>query len=154
MSTLVFQGMVKSHTQSEDLFVNEEMTNKMFMDSKYGFGLDLVAQIIQQGRDHGLPGYTEWRDFCGLPKVQTFDDLRDVMSSSSVNTLSETYGSINDIDLFTGGLAEVPTKGAVVGPTFACLLGRQMFYYKTGEKLLFIHFKIVKVEKTEKWKKA
>ena len=48
--------MIKTHTQAEDLHVNEEMTNKMFMNSKYGFGLDLVAQIIQQGRDHGLPG--------------------------------------------------------------------------------------------------
>ena len=129
----IFRGMIKSHTQAEDLHVNEEMTNKMFMDNKYGFGLDLVAQILQQGRDHGLPGYTEWRKFCGLPTVRTFEDLRDVMSSSSVSTLRTTYGTVDDIDLFTGGLAEVPTKGAVVGPTFACLLGRQMFYYKTGK---------------------
>ena len=46
----IFRGMIKSHTQAEDLHVNEEMTNKMFMNSKYGFGLDLVAQIIQQVR--------------------------------------------------------------------------------------------------------
>ena len=37
---------------------------------------------------------------------------------------------VDDLDLYTGGLAEVPTQGAVVGPTFACLIGRQMFYYK------------------------
>ncbi len=54
----IFRGMVKTHTQSEDLFVKAEMTNKMFMDRKAGFGLDLVAQIIQRGRDHGLPGNT------------------------------------------------------------------------------------------------
>ncbi len=43
----IFRGMVKTHTQSEDLFIKAEMTNKMFMDKKAGFGLDLVAQIIQ-----------------------------------------------------------------------------------------------------------
>ena len=46
----IFRGMIKTHTQSEDLHVNEEMTNKMFMDENFGFGLDLVAQVIQQGR--------------------------------------------------------------------------------------------------------
>ena len=53
---------------------------------------------------------------------------------------------MEDVDLFTGGLAEVPTKGAVVGPTFACLLGRQMYYYKTGKchftKFLFFKKRI------------
>ena len=53
---------------------------------------------------------------------------------------------MEDVDLFTGGLAEVPTKGAVVGPTFACLLGRQMYYYKTGKchftKFLFLKKRI------------
>ena len=32
----IFRGMVKTHTQSEDLFIKAEMTNKMFMDSKTG----------------------------------------------------------------------------------------------------------------------
>ena len=54
------------------------MTNKMFMNHKYGFGLDLVAQIIQQGRDHGLPGYIEWRKFCGLPSVRIFHFSLDI----------------------------------------------------------------------------
>ena len=130
----IIRGMTKSHAQAEDVHVIGDMTNKMFMNSTTGMGLDLVSQIIQQGRDHGLPGYVKWRSFCNLPEVRRFEDLRDVMSSDSVRVLRRTYASVEDIDLYTGGLAEVPTKGAVVGPTFACLIGRQMFYYKTGDR--------------------
>ena len=58
----IFRGMIKTHTQSEDLHVNEEMTNKMFMDENFGFGLDLVAQVIQQGRvlQPGISKSLEW----------------------------------------------------------------------------------------------
>lgn len=52
------------------------------------------------------------------------------MSQDTISVLKKTYNRVEDLDLYTGGLAEVPTKGAVVGPTFACLIGRQMFYYK------------------------
>ena len=53
---------------------------------------------------------------------------------------------MEDIDLFTGGLAEVPTKGAVVGPTFACLLGRQMYYYKTGKHFPLLAFLLLGIQ--------
>ena len=64
-------------------------------------------QIIQQGRDHGLPGYSRWRQFCNLPSVSRFEDLRDVMAPATVEVLKNTYARVEDLDLFTGGLAEV-----------------------------------------------
>ena len=130
----ILRGLIKGHAQNEDVFIGEAMTSKMFMDKNTGVGLDLAAQIIQQGRDHGTPGYTEWRKFCDLPTVRTFDDLGDVMSQSVIEKLRAAYKDVRDIDLFTGGLAEIPNKGAAVGPTFGCLLGRQMYYYKRGDR--------------------
>nr|CAD7199365.1 unnamed protein product [Timema douglasi] len=99
-----------------------------------GAGLDLAAQVIQQGRDHGLPGYTHWRQFCGLSLADKFQDLTDVMPLQVVSTLSKVYRNVSDIDLFTGGLAETPTEGSVVGPTFGCLLGRQFHYLRLGDR--------------------
>ena len=57
-----------------------------------------------------------------------------VLNEYPTNIESCRPQTIEDIDLYTGGLAEVPSKGAVVGPTFACLIGRQMFYYKSGDR--------------------
>ena len=130
----ILRGLIKGHAQNEDVFIGEAMTSKMFMDKKTGVGLDLAAQIIQQGRDHGVPGYSEWREFCDLPPVNRFEDLRSVMADSVINKLRKVYKDVKDIDLFTGGLAEIPNKGAAVGPTFGCLLGRQMYYYKRGDR--------------------
>ena len=130
----ILRGLIKGHAQAEDVFIGEAMTSKMFMDKDTGVGLDLAAQIIQQGRDHGTPGYTEWRSFCDLPTVNSFSDLSDVMASSTIEKLRTAYKDVRDIDLFTGGLAEIPNKGAAVGPTFGCLLGRQMYYYKRGDR--------------------
>ena len=130
----ILRGLIKGHAQNEDVFIGSAMTSKMFMDPDTGVGLDLAAQIIQQGRDHGIPGYTEWRKLCDLPPVTQFKDLLSVMNEAVVERLQETYKDVRDIDLFTGGLAEIPNKGASVGPTFGCLIGRQMYYLKKGDR--------------------
>ena len=41
---------------------------------------------------------------------------------------------MDDVDLFTGGLAETANIGALVGPTFGCLIGRQFHYLKRGDR--------------------
>lgn len=55
-----------------------QVTNHLFQND-LPFGLDLVALNLQRGRDHGLPGYTEWRQVCGLPRPRTWADLQDIM---------------------------------------------------------------------------
>ena len=47
------------------------------------------------------------------------------------------HRDVRDIDLFTGGLSERPMSGALVGPTFACLLGRQFNFLRRGDRFWY-----------------
>ncbi|CAG0923981.1 unnamed protein product, partial [Notodromas monacha] len=135
-------GVSNSVASAAMRFVASIMGDKLPFLSREGvmnetlrrLGLDLAAQIIQQGRDHGIAGYNSWRVFCGLPKATHFREFSDVMSQSSVDALKGVYNHVDDVDLFSGGLAEVPNRGALVGPTFGCLLGRQYHYLRRGDR--------------------
>uniref|UniRef100_A0A6A7FZ72 Peroxidasin-like protein n=1 Tax=Hirondellea gigas TaxID=1518452 RepID=A0A6A7FZ72_9CRUS len=129
----LLEGLIHTHAQNEDPAIADAISNRLFMDNK-GVGIDKAASTIQQGRDHGIASYNKWRGFCGLKKARKFEDFSDVMGFSVINTLKTVYKSVDDVDLFTGGLAEKPNRGALVGPTFGCLIGRQFHYLRRGDR--------------------
>lgn len=59
------------------------------------------------------------------------------MSGQSIQTMASIYDSVDDIDLFTGGTSEFPLDGAQVGPTFACIIGRQFEKLRSGDRFWF-----------------
>lgn len=117
------------------------MTNHLFQTPGFEFGMDLASINIQRGRDHGLPPYVRWREPCSLSPIKSFEDLDKVMSPEIVRKFRLLYSSVEDIDLFSAGLAEKSVVGGLVGPTFACIIGQQFsnlrrgdrFWYENGE---------------------
>ena len=53
--------------------------------------------------------------------------------------MAGVYSSVNDIDLITGGLAESSVSGGVIGPTFACIIGKQFNALMFGDRYFFTH---------------
>jgi len=92
-----------------DNFITEEVTNHLFEDRRVGpvSGMDLAALNIQRGRDHGLPGYNEYRALCNLTRARSFEDLRGEIPPRLIQKLKRIYQSVDDIDLFPGGLAGI-----------------------------------------------
>lgn len=114
------------------------MTNHLFQIPGKKFGLDLIALDIQRGREHGIPGYVKYRDICGLSKIRTFSDLRRVFIKPEVaDVMQQLYRSVEDIDLFIAGSSEKSLPGAVVGPTFACIIGEQFRRTKQGDRFWY-----------------
>jgi peroxidase len=110
-----------------------------FFRPKKDFGLDLVAINMWRGRDHGLPGYNTYRQVCGLSPMTNFQDLLEVMDRSVVDRLASVYRSVNDIDLYIGGLVERHLPGSMLGPVFSCIISDQFARSKEGDRFFYEH---------------
>ncbi|XP_003368735.1 animal hem peroxidase family protein [Trichinella spiralis] len=62
--------------------INNEF-RQHFLKSNNHAGFDMMTILIQMGRDHGLPPYVVVRHQCNLKKIETFDDLHDVLENSN-----------------------------------------------------------------------
>uniref|UniRef100_A0A183CFQ7 peroxidase n=1 Tax=Globodera pallida TaxID=36090 RepID=A0A183CFQ7_GLOPA len=99
---------------------------------------DLGTMNIMRGRDHGLPSYNKMRQFCGLRVAYSFDELAEYITDPTIRrSLSSIYASTDDIDLYVGGMVEDTLMGALVGPTFACIIGNQFRRSRAGDRFYF-----------------
>ncbi|KAL8621727.1 hypothetical protein ACOMHN_061862 [Nucella lapillus] len=99
-----------------------------------GHSTDLPARTMQRGRDHGLPGYIDYLN----KALSVFKDdrrlFRDIVLPSCV---AGVYRSVEDIDIFLGGIFEDHVPGGEVGPVFAYLIGQQFKNLREGDRLFF-----------------
>lgn len=99
--------------------------------------IDFIALTIQRMRDHGMRGYLYWRDVCKLtPKIRSWDDLEQVMPGRFVERLSQVYLSPLQLDLYAAHL-ETPFPGSAIGPTLVCIIARQFYHIKHGDRYWF-----------------
>ena len=133
---MIINGLINQVSPAFDLSVDGELTHNLFQGQD-DFGQDLVARNIHRGRDHGIPGYNDWREFVGLPRIESWTDYQEDMSQDALDAMSKIYDNVDDIDLFSGALSEYPTEGSVMGPTFAILNAMQFERLKRGDRFFF-----------------
>jgi hypothetical protein len=98
-------------------------------------GLDLAAINIQRGRDLGLGTLNETRGELGLTPYGSFSDISS--DPETVANLQAAYGTVDKVDLWSGGLSEDPVGGAMVGETFLTIIAAQFEALRDGDRLWY-----------------
>src|SRR5262249_53831476 len=117
-----------------DNSIVDDLRNFLFGPPGAG-GFDLASLNIQRGRDHGLADYNTVRVAYGLPAVTSFADIS---SNPDIQAkLNQLYGSVDNIDLWVGALAEDHVPGASVGPLIRAGLIDQFKRLRDGDSFFF-----------------
>lgn len=135
----VARGLHLQPAQRFDTNVVDDIRNHLFQPPAGNHGMDLIALNIQRGREHGIPSYNRMRVKCGLSKLNSFNDLirSGEIPEHIVRRFQSVYRSVDDIDLFIGGISERPVPGALLGHTFLCIVGDQFARLKKGDRFFY-----------------
>ncbi|XP_022239815.1 chorion peroxidase-like [Limulus polyphemus] len=130
-------GLINTPAQTYDPFITQEVTNHLFEEPHIPFGMDLVSFNIMRGRETGVPGYNFFREWCGLGRAKTFEELEPVMNNGTAYKFAQLYKHPDDIDLWSGGISEHRLPGGLIGPTFACIIARQFVNVRKGDRFWY-----------------
>lgn len=128
----LLRGMLKQYSQNVDTLFTDAVRNFLFGTNTRG--LDLASIGIQRGRDHGLPDYNTVRQAIGLTKRTSYDQIS---SNQDMQEKFKVYPSIDDLDLWVGGLAEDHIDGGCVGETFARIIAEQFRILRDGDRFWY-----------------
>lgn len=131
----LIRGLATQNSQKNDMHYTEDITSLLYQDSD-SYGMDIISLDVQRGRDHGLPGYNQYRKICGLTVAASFDDFREI-PKAMIQKLKTMYRHPNDIDLLIGGMSERSRDDSLLGPTFRCIIGEQFGRTKKGDRFFY-----------------
>ena len=130
----LLRGLAHQICQRVDPYVIDDVRNFLFGPPGEG-GFDLVSLNIQRGRDHGLPSYNDVREALKLGRAARFSE---VTSDAELRArLASVYNSVDDIDVWVGGLAEDRLPGALVGRLIFTVLKDQFEALRDGDRFWY-----------------
>lgn len=130
----LLRGVTVQAANEVDPQVVDGVRNFLFGPPGAG-GFDLASLNIQRGRDHGLADYNQTRTELGLDPVSDFDDITsDIAVQDQLRSL---YGSVDNIDLWVGGLAEDHVDGSSLGETFRTIIADQFSRLRDGDRFWY-----------------
>lgn len=105
--------------------------------TSHGIVGDLPAMNIQRGRERGLPPYNLFRDASGLGLAASIDDLTNIDPAQRERLRGAYNDSVDDIDLYVGGMSEKPLPGSIMGHTFTYILTQGFKDFRVGDRFWY-----------------
>ncbi|MBT9315957.1 peroxidase family protein [Leptothoe spongobia] len=139
----ILRGLYTQSAETIDTKVIDELRNTLFGPPGAG-GIDLAAVDIERGRDVGLPDYNQARVDMGLAPVTSFAEITSDTAVQAV--LEQLYGTVDDIDVIVGGLAEDHEPGAMVGELFQTVIADQFMRLRDGDRFWYENGQFTQVE--------
>ena len=133
----ILNAQMNQKSMMFDTVFDPNLAEKLFLNNKGFLGGDLFAKNVQRGRDHGLPGYNDYRVKCGMTKICSWEEKPSEIEQVNWDKFKDIYEHPSDIDLFVAGLAEMRFQDSIVGPTFHCILGKQFKNTRVGDRFFF-----------------
>jgi peroxidase len=130
----LLRNLAQDYSQEEGATINSDLRNMLNANPPGDEG-DLAAIDILRERDLGIATLNQTRTALGLPAYTSFSQI--TSDPTLANELQQVYGTVDQVDLFVGGLAEDPAPGAMVGPTFQSIIAQQFENLRDGDKNFF-----------------
>ena len=130
----LLRDLSNDNSQAVDVYAVDGLRN-LLADSPDQ--MDLIAIDIQRERDLGLGTLNQTRETLGLTPYTSFHQL--TSDPTVAANLQATYGSIDNVDLFIGGLAENHAPGADVGQTFQTIIADQFDALESGDRFFWLN---------------
>ena len=141
----IMAGMTTSLHQEIDAKLVTTLRNNLV-----GRPADLGSFNIARGRELGLPTLNEMREAVGLSRYSDWSSFgNNLRDSADLEKFQQVYSSVDEIDLWVGGLAEKVSSSngfgtelavnSVMGETFAQVFSVQMIGLQDGDRFYYKH---------------
>ncbi len=131
----LLRNLAQDFSQQEGATINSDLRNMLNANPPGDQG-DLAAIDILRERDLGIATLNQTREALGLTPYTSFDQI--TSDTTLAGELQQVYGSVDQVDLFVGGLAEDPAPGgSMVGPTFQAVIAQQFENLRDGDQNFF-----------------
>jgi hypothetical protein len=130
----LLRNLAQDFSNKEGVQIASDLLN-LFNPGAPGSNFDLGAVDVERTRDLGIATLNQTRVALGFSAYTSFSQI--TSDTTLAAKLQAVYGTVDQVDLFVGGLAETPVSGSMVGQTFQTIIVDQFQNLRAGDRLFF-----------------